>query len=216
MKGRKREPVSHRGITGFFCSGFFFSPLTLLLFSAVILLTPACYQRRCWRRKRRTPAGGRRGNRRFDEVEEGWLLPPPVSRSASETPGLTIVVTGGDPTEYGQEPLHPHRRGGVPGLRFRRRFCPGLRPTGRFLRQPEPGPVQRVPVNPGPVGEVDLSLFPAAVLARVEISRGPLSPLYGANAMGGVVNIETALSGKNVPVSSWVAAHLTPEKWISS
>lgn len=40
-------------------------------------------------------------------------------------------------------------------------------------------------------GEVDLSLIPAASIERIEIVRGGQSALYGADAVGGVVNIIT-------------------------
>ena len=52
-----------------------------------------------------------------------------------------------------------------------------------------------IPVNPGPVGQVDLSLFPAAVL---DVWRSPAacSPLVRRQRHGRVVNIETALSGE--------------------
>jgi outer membrane cobalamin receptor len=55
-----------------------------------------------------------------------------------------------------------------------------------------------VPVNSGTGGYVDLSYFPTAGIKRIEIVHGPLSALYGANALGGVVNIITDLTGTAV------------------
>jgi len=44
-------------------------------------------------------------------------------------------------------------------------------------------------------GRQDLALPPLSAIERVEIIRGPMSSLYGADAMGGVVNIITKDSG---------------------
>jgi outer membrane cobalamin receptor len=55
--------------------------------------------------------------------------------------------------------------------------------------------INGVPANQGCNGTVDLSYFPTANIDRVEIVHGPLSALYGANALGGVVNIITDLTG---------------------
>jgi outer membrane cobalamin receptor len=55
--------------------------------------------------------------------------------------------------------------------------------------------VNGVPANQGCNGTVDLSYFPTTNIDRVEIVHGPLSALYGANALGGVVNIITDLTG---------------------
>jgi vitamin B12 transporter len=56
--------------------------------------------------------------------------------------------------------------------------------------------VNGIPANTGCIGEVDLSYFPTTGVSRIEIAHGPLSSLYGANALGGVVNIITDLTGK--------------------
>ncbi|MQY53323.1 MAG: TonB-dependent receptor [Firmicutes bacterium] len=47
------------------------------------------------------------------------------------------------------------------------------------------------PVNSISDGLADLSQFPIDNIERIEIVRGPASALYGANALGGVVNIIT-------------------------
>lgn len=41
------------------------------------------------------------------------------------------------------------------------------------------------------LGPVDLSLLPLDDMERIEIVKGPVSALYGANAMGGVINVIT-------------------------
>ena len=55
--------------------------------------------------------------------------------------------------------------------------------------------VDGVPVNTGTMGTADLSYFPTAGISRIEVAHGPLSSLYGSNALGGVVNIITDLTG---------------------
>ena len=52
-----------------------------------------------------------------------------------------------------------------------------------------------IPLNEGSTGQVDLNFFPMAGVEKIEIAHGPLSALYGANALGGVVNIITDLTG---------------------
>ncbi len=47
------------------------------------------------------------------------------------------------------------------------------------------------PINPGYYGKVDLSMLPLDNLAKITIVKGPTSVAYGANSMGGVINIVT-------------------------
>ena len=48
-----------------------------------------------------------------------------------------------------------------------------------------------VPYNDNHNGGLDLSIISAANIEKIEIIKGPASVIYGANAMGGVVNIIT-------------------------
>lgn len=47
------------------------------------------------------------------------------------------------------------------------------------------------PLNPGYYGKVDLSMLPIDNIAKIKVVKGPSSVAYGANSMGGVVNIVT-------------------------
>jgi len=51
------------------------------------------------------------------------------------------------------------------------------------------------PLNLGASGLYDLSLISIEMVERIEVLRGPASALYGANALGGVINIIT----RNIP-----------------
>ena len=56
--------------------------------------------------------------------------------------------------------------------------------------------IDGVPIHGGSTGNVDLSCFPLTGVETIEIVKGPLSALYGANALGGVVNIIPNLTGE--------------------
>lgn len=47
------------------------------------------------------------------------------------------------------------------------------------------------PINDAQTGNVLWTLIPVTEVDRVEVARGPFSSLYGGNAMGGVINIQT-------------------------
>jgi len=53
----------------------------------------------------------------------------------------------------------------------------------------------------GKFGQLDLNTFPVEDVASIEVIRGPLSSLYGANAAGGVINIITKTPGEGSPLS---------------
>ena len=56
--------------------------------------------------------------------------------------------------------------------------------------------VDGIPLHGGTMGIIDLSYFPVTGTEKIEVVKGPLSALYGANALGGVVNIIPNLTGK--------------------
>jgi outer membrane cobalamin receptor len=53
--------------------------------------------------------------------------------------------------------------------------------------------IDGVPVNSQQSGLIDLRMLPTQELSSVELVRGGLSALYGSNAMGGVINLRTAV-----------------------
>ncbi|OGS43833.1 MAG: hypothetical protein A2539_06165 [Elusimicrobia bacterium RIFOXYD2_FULL_34_15] len=55
------------------------------------------------------------------------------------------------------------------------------------------------PVNDNSLGLADLSQIPTENIEKIEVLRGPSSALYGANALGGVVNIITRKSAVSEP-----------------
>ena len=48
------------------------------------------------------------------------------------------------------------------------------------------------------LGQVDLSLLPAALLESVEVLSGPASGLYGSDAVGGVIGLQTPRASRIV------------------
>jgi outer membrane receptor for ferrienterochelin and colicins len=81
-------------------------------------------------------------------------------------PGIPVMSHGVD------------QRGGVAGISLQ-----GV-PAGRTLIL-----IDGRPVSGDVGGVVDLSQFPADFLERIEIVEGPMSALYGSDALGGVVNL---------------------------
>lgn len=53
------------------------------------------------------------------------------------------------------------------------------------------------PLSTGYFGNLDLHLVPITDIARVNVLKGPVSPLFGFNTMGGVINIITSKRAKD-------------------
>lgn len=182
MSERKTQPVIRKGITGFI--------LTLLMLP-VLPAPPALAAEEADETEEIEII-------EFEEAgEEVVVTATRLPLRRSETPGLTIVVDEEAIRQSGANSLSALiEEAGFPVSASGGDFALASAQLGGFSANQSLLLFNGVPVNPGPAGEVDLSLFPAAVLDRVEISRGPLSPLYGANAMGGAINMESALSGE--------------------
>lgn len=73
--------------------------------------------------------------------------------------------------------------------------------------------VNGVPIHPDQGGCVDLSYFPSAGLEKIEVVHGPLSALYGANALGGVVNIITDLTRGRKNTLSFGGGSFGSQRW---
>ncbi|MBN2414351.1 TonB-dependent receptor [bacterium] len=67
------------------------------------------------------------------------------------------------------------------------------------------------PINPGYYGKADLAMLPAENIARVKVMKGPASVAYGANGMGGVINIITK-NGYERPLTS-ISADVGPDRF---
>lgn len=80
------------------------------------------------------------------------------------------------------------------GLEFSRSGGPGQN-TSMFIRGADSNHslvlVDGVRFNPGTIGGASLQNLPTALLERVEVVKGPLSTLYGSDAIGGVVQVFT-------------------------
>jgi outer membrane cobalamin receptor len=59
------------------------------------------------------------------------------------------------------------------------------------------------PLNAGYYGSSDLSLLPVDQIEKIQVVKGPASVIFGANAMGGIVNIITK-GGVGVPLTGSV------------
>src|SRR6185295_7122421 len=115
----------------------------------------------------------------------------------AEAPGATFVITGEEIERSGAANIFDLLRR-VPGVDIRYTPMGGhisIRSTGASPFSEEvllliDGSPYNSPDKGGFPGHPNYSgFFPLDRIARIEIVRGPVSVLYGANAFGGVVNI---------------------------
>jgi vitamin B12 transporter len=94
----------------------------------------------------------------------------------------------------------------VPGAVFNRTGTLGAKTSLRLRGTPSSNQVQ-VLIDDQPVGGiavqgVDLSQIPVNDIERIEIVRGGSSVLFGANAIGGLVNVITRKHREDIPVTN--------------
>jgi outer membrane cobalamin receptor len=121
-----------------------------------------------------------------------------VQQPQAQAPGTTEVITRQDIEASGTEQgsvAQALSANGQPIAQYSGTGTASIRLDGADSQQTLVM-VNGVPANTGTLGMVDLSAFPAASVERIEVTHGPLSALYGANALGGVVNIITDLTGE--------------------
>ena len=84
-------------------------------------------------------------------------------------------------------------------VEFRATGGPG-QPTGLFLRGANAAQtlvlVDGLRVNSATVGTTSVENIPLDMIERIEVVKGPLSSLYGSDAMGGVIQVFTRAGGK--------------------
>src|SRR5215831_74564 len=112
----------------------------------------------------------------------------------AEQLGATVtVIPGDDVPRYHYETVEDVLRT-VPGVEIRRSGSIG-KTSSISIRGANPNQVQilvdGVRVKSPTTGQVDLSDIPPDSIERIEIIRGPQSTIYGADAIGGVMQIIT-------------------------
>ncbi len=73
--------------------------------------------------------------------------------------------------------------------------------------------IDGVPVNKSDGGSVNWNIIDKDMISFVEVIKGPVSPLFGSNAMGGVINMVTSIPepGRSVRASVMYGTHNTFE-----
>ena len=136
--------------------------------------------------------------------------PVVVTATKTETPasqlGAAVTVVTGEEIETFRYPTVDEALRMVPGVEIRRSGSFG-KTTSISIRGANPNQVQvlvdGVRVKSSTTGQSELSDLSPDLIDRIEVIRGPQSTLYGADAIGGVVNIITR-RGQGPP-TGWVS-----------
>jgi len=124
--------------------------------------------------------------------------PVVVTATKLETPaqqlGASVTVVDGEDFQTFHYPSVDEALRQVPGVEIRRSGSFG-KTTSISIRGANPSQVQvlvdGVRVKSPTLGQAELSDISPDLIERIEVIRGPQSTLYGADAIGGVVNIIT-------------------------
>jgi len=142
--------------------------------------------------------------------EQRIVEPVVVTATKVETPseqiGASISVVNGDDFQTYRYPSVDEALRNVPGVEIRRSGSYG-KTSSITIRGANANQVQvlvdGVRVKSPTLGQVDLSDLSPDLIERIEIIRGAQSTLYGADAVGGVVNIITR-KGSGGPIQATV------------
>ena len=136
--------------------------------------------------------------------------PVVITATKVETPvgqlGASVSIVNGEDFQTYHYPTLDEALRNVPGLEITRSGSYGKLSTVS-IRGANSNQIQvlvdGVRVKSPTTGQVDLSDLSPDLIERVEIVRGPQSTLYGADAIGGVINIITK-KGRGAPFSGFV------------
>ena len=140
--------------------------------------------------------------------EPQQMEPVVITATRTETPaaqlGAAVTVITGEEIDTRRYPTVDEALRMVPGVEIRRSGSFG-KTTSISIRGANPNQVQvlvdGVRVKSTTLGQADLADLSPDLIERIEVIRGPQSTIYGADAIGGVVNIITR-RGQG-PLSAW-------------
>jgi len=158
--------------------------VTVVLLIVLLAAVPASAQDRP-----PVPAGAQETKKLEPVIVTGTMIETPAQQV-----GATVTVIDGDDIEQHYYPTVDEALRNVPGVDIRRSGSFG-KTTSISIRGANANQVQvlidGVRVKSPTTGQSDLSDIAPEAIDRIEIIRGPQSTIYGADAIGGVVQIFT-------------------------